>query len=665
MTVTNPLKAHQNDEARRKWRNPFLSIKFFVICHGFLQLSQLLVSGYLKSSISTIERRFGLSSQTSGMLSSTNEIGNTALIVFVSFFGSRVHRPRIIGIGAILVSIAGLLMALPHFIMGKYTYDESIANVSDICQYSGENDDFHCNKNKGNGDMRVLSIMFIGQFLLGIGGVPIQPFGISYIDDFASETNSPMYLGIMFAITVLGPGMAFMLGSVMLNFYVDIDKINPDEIRLTSKDPRWVGAWWLGFLMAASLVAIASIPYFFFPKEMPKEVAKKSEGNTKVKKNLMREIRCKSDTMSNMTLLEFIKSFPFILFRTLKNPIYLLVVLAQVNLSAMIAGLAVFMAKFLERQFTVTASHANLMIGGGNIGLAMVGIVVGGIIMKKLRLTLKQSAAMCTVGLLLCVCLASPLLLMGCSTQKVAGVNYKYHNSSNIDINSTCHNHCNCIKGAFNPICGSDGVEYISPCYAGCSELVVNQLEKKVSNYVNCSCIVSDNSKPDAQPGTCGSGCSHLLYPFVGLSALAGFVASLSQTPSFMLILRTVQPEDKSFAIGIQHMLFRVLAWMPGPVLYGSTIDTTCIHWGMKCGKRTECKYYDNNLFRSRFLGLQLLFDVGALLCFLTAYVIIKRQMSRRNKYDVAEEDKTENISEKGALVVSPSPVQCHLESNV
>ncbi|MCJ8740615.1 hypothetical protein PDJAM_G00060950 [Pangasius djambal] len=109
------------------------------------------------------------------------------------------------------------------------------------------------------------------------------------------------------------------------------------------------------------------------------------------------------------------------------------------------------------------------------------------------------------------------------------------------------------------------------------------------------------------------------------LSSLTCFLASLSQTPSFMMILRTVTPEDKSFALGIQFMLFRVLAFLPAPVLYGSAIDSTCILWGKKCNKNTSCQYYNLDFFRQRFLGLQIFFVFGGLVFFFLSFLVLKR----------------------------------------
>ncbi|XP_034615206.1 solute carrier organic anion transporter family member 2B1 isoform X1 [Trachemys scripta elegans] len=653
-TVT---ESSSEDQSRRIFcKNPFLNIKFFVLCHGFLQLSQLLLSGYLKSSISTIEKRFGLSSQTSGLLASFNEVGNTLLIVFVSYFGSRVNRPRFIGCGAILVSIAGFLMSLPHFITGLYEYDQSIASVfsnsTDLCQpaISTRNlSDTDCTPHAVKENREVLLILFIGQALLGIGGVPIQPFGISYIDDFASERNSPLYLGILFALTIIGPGVAFMLGSAILRFYVDIDKVPPEEVQLTNKDPRWVGAWWLGFLVAATLVALSAIPYFFFPKEMPKEVVKGSKSEVKTSKDLLNQLKSKSEILQNLSLTQFIRIFPVVLLRNLRHPVYLLVVLAQVNLSAMVAGLATFMGKFLERQFSLTASFANMIIGSVNIPGAMIGIVAGGAIMKKFQMTLKQCGGMCVIGMLLCVIFAFPLLFLGCPTQKVAGLNYR--RSSDVGQHSfECNSKCNCLDKAYNPICGADGIEYISPCFAGCEVVNSDVVENKVLNYTHCRCISANGAEGSASPGTCGTNCFHLLLPFVVLCCLAGILASTSHTPSFMLILRSVQPEDKSFAIGIQFLLLRILAWMPGPVLYGSAIDTTCILWEKKCKKNAACRYYDNDLFRQRFLGLQFFFEVGAFLCFVAVFIILRRQeRETRNAAEPKTIPEKEKLAEKSS----------------
>ncbi|KAK1336122.1 hypothetical protein QTO34_003922, partial [Cnephaeus nilssonii] len=289
----------------------FHSIKFFVLCHSLLQLAQLMISGYLKSSISTVEKRFGLSSQTSGLLAAFNEVlafapatggvggGEHSPDCVCELFWQQGTQPRLIGCGAILVALAGLLMTVPHFISEPYHYDRTSPVLYKSLRYCHHvfitsrdmPQDFEaslcltttsapapapsngssCSSYTEAQHLAAVGIMFMAQTLLGVGGVPIQPFGISYIDDFAHDNNSPLYLGFLFAVTMMGPGMAYGLGGLMLRLYVDIDRMPEGGINLTSKDPRWVGAWWLGFLISAVAVALAATPYFFFPREMTKE----------------------------------------------------------------------------------------------------------------------------------------------------------------------------------------------------------------------------------------------------------------------------------------------------------------------------------------------------------------------------------------------------------
>ncbi|XP_019727101.1 solute carrier organic anion transporter family member 2B1-like, partial [Hippocampus comes] len=399
-----------------------------------------------------------------------------------------------------------------------------------------------------------------------------------------------------------------------------------DEVELDRGDLRWVGAWWLGFLVASCLLFVAALPYFFFPRSMAPE--EESEADEKRPPDIFQEV----------SFLHFLKSFPAMLCRTLRSPVYLLVVLAQVNLSAMVAGLATFMAKFIEKQFSQTADFSNVMIGGVSIPLAVLGTVSGGVLMRRRALGVGGASKLCAAAILLSLCCAFPLILLGCPTQTVDGV-FPARRAA-----TRCASTCRCAQDLFHPVCGSDGVEFTSPCRAGCIAMETDGANK-VTNFTECGCVGGAGGW--AAPGTCGGRCGHLLWPFVVLMAATCLTASLCQTPSFVIILRTVSARDKSLAVGIQYMLFRVLAFMPCPVLYGFVIDSTCVLWDRECGKQTSCLYYDLDRFRHRFLGVQGVFMCGGLLCFCLTSLVLHRRRAGPAGPQPANQSAYELVSER------------------
>lgn len=44
--------------------------------------------------------------------------GNLLVIAFVSYFGAKLHRPRLIAIGCLVMTAGTYLIALPHFLQG-------------------------------------------------------------------------------------------------------------------------------------------------------------------------------------------------------------------------------------------------------------------------------------------------------------------------------------------------------------------------------------------------------------------------------------------------------------------------------------------------------------------------------------------------------------------
>lgn len=55
-----------------------------------------------------------------------------------------------------------------------------------------------------------------------------------------------------------------------------------------------------------------------------------------------------------------------------------------------------------------------------------------------------------------------------------------------------------------------------------------------------------------------------------------------------------MRDEQRSFALGIQWIVVRLLGTIPAPMLFGALIDESCILWQGDCDSGGACLVYDN-----------------------------------------------------------------------
>lgn len=364
--------------------------RIFLAALSFSYICKALGGVIMKSSITQIERRFDIPSSISGLIDGGFEIGNLLVIVFVSYFGSKLHRPKLIGTGCFIMGIGSILTALPHFFMGYYRY----ATENDIS--SLHNSTLTCLVNqttsltgtspeimekgceKGSNSYTWIYVL-MGNMLRGIGETPIVPLGVSYIDDFAKEGNSSMYLGTLHTIAMIGPILGFIMSSVFAKLYVDVGYVDLRSVRITPQDARWVGAWWLGFIVNGLLCIICSIPFFFLPK-IPKRSQKerKNSASLHVLKTDEDKNPVTNPTTQEKQAPANLTGFLWSLRSILTNEQYVIfLILTLLQISSFI-GSFTYLFKFIEQQFGQTASQANFLLGVITIPTMASGMFLGG-----------------------------------------------------------------------------------------------------------------------------------------------------------------------------------------------------------------------------------------------------------------------------------------------
>uniref|UniRef100_A0AAQ6A269 Solute carrier organic anion transporter family member n=1 Tax=Amphiprion ocellaris TaxID=80972 RepID=A0AAQ6A269_AMPOC len=494
---------------------PFLQM--FLVALSFAYFAKALSGSYMKSTITQLERRFDIPSYLIGVIDGSFEIGNLLVIAFVSYFGAKLHRPKIIAVGCILMSIGTFIIALPHFIIGRYEYETSVRWVVN-----------------------------------------------------STLNPSPCPVG------------------------------SPADQTQAGKLPQVPATGESGVI-----TLLSAIPFWFLPRSIPISGPRVPEKCTPEQTSFIKEsplLKHKYPADDHTSFIEMAKDFFPTLRTLLAHPVYLIYLCVTIIQLNSLIGMVTYKPKYIEQHFRQSASKANFLMGVINIPAVALGMFSGGLLMKRLKLNIMGAARFAFGTSLIGYILSLFFFAMSCENAKVAGVTLSYNSLDAISYDkhsvfTACNSDCFCSSSDWDPVCGENGITYVSPCLAGCTTSVGSG---KNTVFSNCSCVgVAGNFT--ASTGQCPQkdDCDRMFPYFLALSVITSFIISLGGTPGYMLLIRCIKPQLKSLALGFHALATRTLAGIPAPIYFGAIIDTTCLKWGQKrCGGIGACRIYNTTAYR-------------------------------------------------------------------
>ena len=557
----------------------------------------------------------------------------------IAYFASRKNasKPQWLSSGLVIMGLGSLVCSLPHFIAPPYDaldnrglqHSEEISTQPIMC------DDTHENSTNSNDCPSSLQpwlsdlkyVFILGQFLHGIGAISIFTIGLVFIDESVSQTQSSFNLGFVYVMATVGPAIGYILGGLLLNVYIDVNRLDFDQISMDPSDDRWLGAWWIGFLISGIAAILSAIPMSMLSKVI---------SSTADEKSLSRENKREENytyTTSVVSVFDHLENLKSDVLGLCKNITFIFLAIGDGLEGFTVSGLASFTPKIVEVQLGMSARVAGMTVGALALSCGAAGVFLGGWVIKKFKLECKYILRLC-----FSICFISAFCQLGfllyCPEVKFAGVNSFYSGEMAQKVPNLvadCNRHCNCGEASYRPICGVNEVSYFSPCHAGCSG---SHYENNTKIFTDCKCIDSwsINSTRNLHDGVlqvqeallngCQDLCGSLVYIMFILFSLGLFLTFSLAVPNLIGVLRCVHPDKKDLAIALNSMIFRIIGSIPGPLLTGIVIDEACLLWQKSCdGERGSCVAYDNYYLSRYVLALFFTVKIAAVLSFLIAMV--------------------------------------------
>ncbi|XP_046369893.2 solute carrier organic anion transporter family member 2A1-like [Haliotis rufescens] len=553
---------------------------------------------FLSSQITTLEKQFNFSSTISGMLLSSNDIGYLTAVLFFSHFGKHGHIPRILGATGMLFGFAGMFTCLANFIHPAHLPEEILNATNDyeiqfVCRESNTTISSSAAHEQATYDSGrstlALWVIGIGMALQGVAKTTRTPLASFYLDNnVVNRAHTSIYIGALMTSMLFGPSVALVVGSALAKIPVDLQ-----DTYLTPSDPRWIGAWWLGFIIFGGMGLLVSIPVFFFPRRIAGAP--------------------KYEIPDTETALGKIKDMPLSVLRALSRPVYTISIINSCLYGFAISGLISFGPKYIEYQFNIPAWKTSLILGISNLVTSAAGTFMGGVLTGRLNLSRQGCLKLMMVVHAVSFGLNCCGFILGCDNTPIEGVDF-FRNDNETG------RACFCSETPFLPVCGADHVTYSNPCQAGCWNHTGDV-------YGSCSRVEGMT----ATPGICDNGCNNLI-PYIVTSVLMTMVATVAIMPHYMVYLRSVEERDKAMAMGITNFLATLLGWLPAPIVYGKVIDSACkILRGGSSHGNGACSLYDIVDLRYKVFGLEVSIKVVAFILLVISFIVCRWE-DRKNE---------------------------------
>jgi len=129
-------------------------------------------------------------------------------------------------------------------------------------------------------------------------------------------------------------------------------EIQPEGANLTARSPQWIGAWWLGYIVAGAVIFVNSVLILGFPRELP--------GSREMREKAIEEGHLpKKDNKLIGKLRDIIPAT----IQLLKNPVFMFNTMAVTAASLFGGAVGAFIAKFAQLKFGVNPGLAGITLG--------------------------------------------------------------------------------------------------------------------------------------------------------------------------------------------------------------------------------------------------------------------------------------------------------------